>query len=96
MPVSGIAAGLHVVLELASTATEQAACEEARARGLAVESLSHRALPGYAGPPGLLIGYGGISEAAVPLAIEQLAQALGAGPRSGGTGAAREGRPSRT
>jgi GntR family transcriptional regulator/MocR family aminotransferase len=81
--VSGIAAGLHVVVELTSAAAEAAAREQARARGLAIDSLSLHALPGYAGPPGLLLGYGGIAEPAIPLAIDQLAQALAASPGSG-------------
>jgi len=78
MPVSGIAAGLHVVVELRSAAVETEAVEQARARGLALDSLSLHALPGYAGPPGLLIGYGDITEPAIPHAIDQLADALGA------------------
>jgi len=91
MPVSGIAAGLHVVVELISTAAETAACEQARARGIAIESLSQHALPGYAGPPGLLIGYGDIGEPTIPLAIDQLAQVLDAGTRSGAASAAGKG-----
>jgi len=82
MPVNGIAAGLHVVIELASTAAETAVVEEAKARGLAIESLSRHALPGYTGPPGLLIGYGAIPHPTIPDAIEQLAQALAAGTGS--------------
>jgi GntR family transcriptional regulator/MocR family aminotransferase len=81
LPVSGIAAGLHVVVQLSSTAAETAACRHARARGLAIQSLSHHALPGYAGPAGLLIGFGDIAEPAIPLAIGQLAQALEAAER---------------
>jgi GntR family transcriptional regulator/MocR family aminotransferase len=83
LPVSGIAAGLHVVVELPSTASETAACEQARARGLAIESLSQHALPGYGGPPGLLIGYGDIPEPSIPFAIDQLAQVLGARRQAG-------------
>ena len=82
LQVSGIAAGLHVVVELPSTAVEAAACEQARARGLAIDSISEHALPGYGGPPGLLLGYGGIAEPAIPLVIDELARVLGVSTRS--------------
>jgi GntR family transcriptional regulator / MocR family aminotransferase len=76
LAVSGIAAGLHVVVELATTADEAAACRAAEAHGLAIESLSQHALPGYTGRPGLLIGYGAVLEPAIPLTIEELAGAI--------------------
>jgi GntR family transcriptional regulator/MocR family aminotransferase len=83
LQVSGIAAGLHVVVELPSAAAEAAARKQAQARGLALATISENTLPGYAGPPGLLIGYGRIAEPAIPLAVDELAQALGARARSG-------------
>jgi GntR family transcriptional regulator / MocR family aminotransferase len=89
LPISGIAAGLHVVVELDAVAVEAAACEYGLARGLAIESLSHHALPGYGGPPGLLIGYGAIAEPAIPLAVEELAGAVEAAMQS----TTRNGRP---
>jgi len=74
--LSGVAAGLHVVLELASSDEELDACAAAEGQGVAIQSLSQHALPGYDGQPGLLIGYGAISEPAIPLAVKQLAAAL--------------------
>jgi GntR family transcriptional regulator/MocR family aminotransferase len=74
--VSGIAAGLHVVVELPSSVSEEAVCEEAAARGLAIESLSYHALPDYECPPGLLIGYAGVLEPAIRFAVAELAAAL--------------------
>jgi GntR family transcriptional regulator/MocR family aminotransferase len=74
--VSGIAAGLHVVVELAATADETEACVAAAARGVAIQSLSQHALRGYDGPPGLLIGYGTISEPAIPRVAKELASAI--------------------
>jgi GntR family transcriptional regulator/MocR family aminotransferase len=74
--VGGIAAGLHVVLELASTADEAAACAAAEEAGVAIQSVSQHALPGYDGPPGLLIGYGTIPEPTIPRAVERLARAV--------------------
>jgi GntR family transcriptional regulator / MocR family aminotransferase len=74
--VSGIAAGLHVVVELPSPRAEADVVAEAAARGLAIESLSYHALPGYDGPPGLLIGYGGVLEPAIGFAVAELAAAF--------------------
>ena len=80
--ISGIAAGLHVVVELPSRDAEVEACERAKTRGLAIHSISDHALPGYAGPSGLLLGYGRIAEPTIPLAVDQLAHVLRAGRRS--------------
>jgi GntR family transcriptional regulator / MocR family aminotransferase len=76
LSITGIAAGLHVVVELPSAEAEAAAVAEAKARGILVKSLFQHALPGYEGPAGLLIGYGNISEPAIPIAVEQLAKAV--------------------
>jgi GntR family transcriptional regulator / MocR family aminotransferase len=75
-PLSGIAAGLHLVLELPTQADEEEARRRARQHGLAIESLSQHALPNYHGPLGLLIGYGTIPEPTIPLAVRELARAL--------------------
>jgi GntR family transcriptional regulator/MocR family aminotransferase len=74
--VTGIAAGLHVVLELERDEIEKSICVLAQERGIAVESLGRHSLPGYDGPAGLLIGYGGIAEPAISSAIGELAQVL--------------------
>jgi GntR family transcriptional regulator/MocR family aminotransferase len=74
--ISGLAAGLHIVLQLASSDDERTACAAAEARGVAIQSLSQHALPGYTGPPGLLMGYGTISEPAIPHAATELADAI--------------------
>jgi GntR family transcriptional regulator/MocR family aminotransferase len=74
LPVGGIAAGLHLVLELDSYELEQAVHASAQARGIAIESISLHALPGYEGPHGLLVGYGALSEPAIGGAIRELAR----------------------
>jgi GntR family transcriptional regulator/MocR family aminotransferase len=74
--VSGIAAGLHVVVELPSSVLEADVCAQAAARGIAIESLSYHALPDYEGPPGLLIGYAGVLEPAIRFAVAELAAAF--------------------
>jgi GntR family transcriptional regulator/MocR family aminotransferase len=76
--VGGIAAGLHVVVELESPQLEARVCEEARRRGIDLDSLGEHALPAYAARSGILIGYGGISEAAIPAAVDELADAFAA------------------
>jgi GntR family transcriptional regulator/MocR family aminotransferase len=79
--VGGIAAGLHVVVELPSAALAEDVRLHARAAGVLVESISQHALPGYDGPPGILVGYGSVPEPTLPAALAQLAAAVGAALR---------------
>ncbi|HKT43685.1 MAG TPA: PLP-dependent aminotransferase family protein [Gaiellaceae bacterium] len=74
--VSGIAAGLHVVLELPCTGMEAEVRRRARERGVDVQSVEQHSLPGYDGVAGLLIGYGAVPEPTLPAALEQLALAI--------------------
>jgi GntR family transcriptional regulator/MocR family aminotransferase len=74
--VGGIAAGLHVVVDLETPELEECVRVAARARGIAVQSLSEHALPGYGGPWGLLIGYGAIADPSIPAAVAELARAV--------------------
>jgi len=76
LAVSGIAAGLHVVLELPSTAEEEEARERVSRAGIAVQTVSEHALPGYQGRRGLLIGYGAVHEQALERAAHELAAAV--------------------
>jgi GntR family transcriptional regulator / MocR family aminotransferase len=82
-PLRGIAAGLHLVLEMPSHAAAERARQEAEGVGIVVESIAQHAFPGYAGPAGLLIGYGGLPEPALDEAIRALATIVkgGAAPR---------------
>jgi GntR family transcriptional regulator/MocR family aminotransferase len=74
--IAGIAAGLHVVVELPSAEAEAAASARAHAAGVLVQTLSQHALPGYNGPTGLLIGYGSLPEPTLRAAVERLASAI--------------------
>jgi GntR family transcriptional regulator / MocR family aminotransferase len=74
--VSGIAAGLHVVLELSSAADEAETRERVARAGIAVQTMSEHALPGYRGRRGLLIGYGAVHEQALERAAHELALAV--------------------
>lgn len=75
--VSGIAAGLHAVLELPA-GTEQATLRAARRLGLSLDGLSSHLHPDSAMPPrdGLVIGYGTPPGHAIAAALETLCLAL--------------------
>ncbi|MGW0062361.1 MocR-like pyridoxine biosynthesis transcription factor PdxR [Streptosporangium sandarakinum] len=75
--ISGIAAGLHAVLEL-PPGTEQAALRAARRLGLALDGLSPYLHPDSTMPPrdGLVIGYGTPPEHAFTAALDALCLAL--------------------
>ncbi|KIQ63922.1 GntR family transcriptional regulator [Kitasatospora griseola] len=81
--VSGIAAGLHAVLELPEH-TEPLALGTARRLGLALAGLHSYRHPDSTTPPrdGLVIGYGTPPDHAFPAALDALCQALTALPRS--------------
>ncbi|HLX88587.1 MAG TPA: hypothetical protein VKR22_09070, partial [Acidimicrobiales bacterium] len=74
--VRGIAAGLHLTLELTGEAEEEAALQSAIAAGINLEAITPHALPDYCGPRGLLMGFGAIPEPTVSHAISALAVAL--------------------
>jgi GntR family transcriptional regulator/MocR family aminotransferase len=71
--VRGIAAGLHVVLEMPSPAAAAAVQAEAEEAGTLVETIEQHSFADYAGPAGLLIGYGGLPEPSLEAAIRGLA-----------------------
>lgn len=74
--ITGVAAGLHLVVEVESFEQEATIVELARPRRCVLESLSDHALPGYAGPPGILVGYGMTSDASIPDVAQQLAEMI--------------------
>jgi GntR family transcriptional regulator/MocR family aminotransferase len=80
--VRGIAAGLHVVLEMPSHAAAAAVRAQAAAVGIVVESLDQHAFADYTGPAGLLIGYGGLPEPALEQAMKALAKIIREAQRS--------------
>jgi GntR family transcriptional regulator/MocR family aminotransferase len=72
--ISGVAAGLHAMLALPDGADEAAICAAANARGVRVEGVgAHRFAPG---PPGLLLGYGALTEPAIRRGVAELAAAV--------------------
>ena len=73
-PPAGVAAGLHLVVQLPAGTDEQAVLGSARSRGLGVSGISeHRVEPG---PPALLLGYGRLPEPAIEPAVRLLADSL--------------------
>jgi GntR family transcriptional regulator/MocR family aminotransferase len=71
---AGVAAGRHVVLRLPDGVDDQAVMAAAARRGVAtVSPPEHRTLP--AGPA-LILGYGQVTEAAIPAAVGELAHAV--------------------
>jgi GntR family transcriptional regulator/MocR family aminotransferase len=80
--VRGIAAGLHVVLEMPSPAAASAVqAEAAEEAGIVVETLEQHTFADYAGPAGLLIGYGGLPEPSLEEALRGLVEIVGFRPR---------------
>jgi GntR family transcriptional regulator / MocR family aminotransferase len=73
--VEGVAAGLHLLLELPRGASDRVIADEARRAGIAVTPLSaFRLAPAQKG--GLVIGYGRLHEAAVDPAMNALADVV--------------------
>ena len=75
--VGGIAAGLHVVVDLPATTAEARAVARAVARGLALSGLGWYDLAGRAARAGLVIGYARPPEHAYTTAIARLCAVLG-------------------
>jgi GntR family transcriptional regulator/MocR family aminotransferase len=74
--VRGIAAGLHMVVQLPDSDNEQAIREEAHHRRIEIETMSDYR-PRYNGrPPILLLGYAQTPEPAIPAGVHELAKAI--------------------
>lgn len=72
----GVAAGLHLMIELGNDIDEQAVLAAAARRSIRVYGLSaYRARP-LAAQPGLVVGYGGLPETTIREAVRQLTAAL--------------------
>jgi GntR family transcriptional regulator / MocR family aminotransferase len=72
--VHGIAAGLHVTVELGPDADERAIREQAAARRIALATMSDYGE--HDGPTTLMLGYGHLSEPAVRPGVRELAAAI--------------------
>jgi GntR family transcriptional regulator/MocR family aminotransferase len=84
-PVTGIAAGLHAVLQLPAGTDDQAIVREALADGIRVECLSRFARNDENDAAGLLIGYSRLHQASTNRAVAALAKVIarvGTAPRT--------------
>jgi GntR family transcriptional regulator/MocR family aminotransferase len=85
--VRGVAAGLHLYLDLPDGCDERGLVSAARGRGVLVEGAAwHWARPAAA-PPAIVLGYGAVSEPAIERGIEALGAAYRDGQRFGAGGA---------
>ncbi|HST63797.1 MAG TPA: PLP-dependent aminotransferase family protein, partial [Mycobacteriales bacterium] len=75
--VTGVAAGLHALVELPPGRTEASVLAAAARRGLALEGLGAYATPGASHPPALVVGYGTPSDSAFATAVNLLCAVLG-------------------
>lgn len=73
--LSGVAAGLYELVELPEEVNESALLRAAGARGVGIEGLAwHRFATG--GPPGVILGFGNLSEPAIEQGVRLIAEAL--------------------
>lgn len=75
--IGGAAAGLHLIAWLPPGSDETAIADAAADRGVAIHTLHQDCAVAGSLPPALLLGYGLITETAIPRAVEELAIAAG-------------------
>ena len=73
--ICGIAAGLHVTVELSETDDEHAILDAARRRHIEIETMGEFQTGG-SHVPTLLLGYGQLPTARIPAGVEELGQAV--------------------
>jgi GntR family transcriptional regulator/MocR family aminotransferase len=76
--VRGVPAGLFVLVVMGDGIEEGVAVSAAARLGVGVDGLSAHSLLGSAGPPGLVLGFGSLSEPGLLRAVELLGEAAGA------------------
>ncbi len=74
--VRGVAAGLHVTVRLPDSDNERAIQQEARSRGLALETMSEFRPNDLGGPPALVLGYAQLPPPSIHAGIVVLAEAV--------------------
>jgi GntR family transcriptional regulator/MocR family aminotransferase len=74
--VGGASAGLHLIAWLPDDADEEAIRDESASRGVAIHTLHRDCALSAPRPPALLLGYGLISEQAIPHAVAELGRAM--------------------
>jgi GntR family transcriptional regulator/MocR family aminotransferase len=71
----GVAAGLHLMIELPPDTVETALIAAAARRSVAVYGVGVHRARGHASPPALVVGYGAMSERAIAAGVARLAAA---------------------
>jgi GntR family transcriptional regulator/MocR family aminotransferase len=74
--IRGVAAGLHVTVALPAGVDEGALREQARQRGVEIETMSEYGAGASDGAPALLLGYAQMSEPAIARGVRELADAV--------------------
>jgi GntR family transcriptional regulator/MocR family aminotransferase len=74
--VLGVAAGLHVTVELPGSDDERAICEEARHRRVVLETMSDYRPDRRGRPPALLLGYAHMPEPTIRAGVRVVAEAV--------------------
>jgi len=75
LAVQGVAAGIHVLLRLPAGCEDRAVAAEAERAGVGVTPLSRYGVSRPAGP-GLVLGYGRVTDTAIDEAVRTLARAI--------------------
>jgi GntR family transcriptional regulator/MocR family aminotransferase len=74
--ISGVAAGLHVTVQLPDSDDERAIREQARLRSIAIETMGEYQPHAGDRPPALLLGYASMPEPAIRAGVRELADAV--------------------
>ncbi len=74
--IRGVAAGLHVTVELPDGDDEEAIREQARRRRLQIDTMSDYSTDEHTHAPTLLLGYAQMPESAIDAAVRELAEAV--------------------
>jgi len=72
----GVAAGLHVLIELAVGVDERAVVEAAARRSIRIYGGGAYRAKALAGPPTIVVGFGGLPESIIPEAVKEFAAVL--------------------
>jgi GntR family transcriptional regulator/MocR family aminotransferase len=72
--ITGVAAGLHLVVRPRSACDVTAIARQARERGIAIDTLHDRCWTRARRPPAMLLGYGALPEPSIPAAVRELAR----------------------
>ncbi len=72
--ITGIAAGLHLVVRPHAACDISAIATQARERGIAIDTLHERCWTHAPCRPAMLLGYGALPEPAIPAAVAELAR----------------------